>query len=144
MTAKAGARASVLTDPPEAQRIDKWIWCARLVKTRTLASKLVAAGGVRLTRDGETNRVEKASAIVRIGDTLAFMIGERIRVIEVNNFGVRRGPAAEARLLYTDHSPPPVPKAQRRTADAEREKGAGRPTKKDRRAVDRLKLTPKD
>lgn len=119
---------------PPSQRIDKWLWCARVFKTRTMAAKVVVAGGVRLARDGATARVEKASCLIRVGDRLAFMNGPRLRVLEILACGARRGPAAEARLLYTDHSPteaPPPP-------PSEREKGAGRPTKKDRRAIDRF------
>ena len=121
-----------------SQRIDKWLWCARFAKTRTLAGKFATSGAIRLTRDFETARVEKASTSVRVGDRLAFLIGERMRVVEIIGFGERRGPASEARLLYTDHSPPPAPKEDA-LLPAMREKGAGRPTKKDRRATDRLK-----
>jgi ribosome-associated heat shock protein Hsp15 len=120
-----------------AQRIDKWLWIARFLKTRTLAGKFAASGAVRLTRDGDTGRIEKASALVRVGDRLTFMTGERLRVIEVNALGARRGPAAEAKLLYTDYSPPPEARAP--AASAARDKGAGRPTKKERRAIDRMR-----
>lgn len=122
---------------PASQRIDKWLWCARLFKTRTLAAKIVSAGGVRLTRASETTRIEKPSAMIRIGDQVAFMIGDRVKVIEVQAFALRRGPASEAQVLYADRSPPP--KDLPPEALGERGKGAGRPTKKERRAVDRLK-----
>jgi ribosome-associated heat shock protein Hsp15 len=120
---------------PVSQRIDKWLWQARVFKTRTLAAKVVAEGGVRLTRDGATARIEKASSTVKPGDHLVLLLGDRLRVFEVLACGVRRGPAAEARLLYADHSPP---KHERETPVAARLKGAGRPTKKDRREIDRL------
>lgn len=123
--------------PASAQRIDKWLWCARFLKTRTLAGKFAASGAVRLTRDGDTGRVEKASALVRVGDRLTFMTGERLRIIEVIAFGARRGPAAEAKLLYTDCSPPP--EARPAEEIAARDRGAGRPTKKERRAIDRMR-----
>jgi ribosome-associated heat shock protein Hsp15 len=119
---------------PGSQRIDKWLWCARLFKTRTLATKVVMSGGVRLTRHGATARIGKASALVRAGDQLAFMCGARLRILEIQACAERRGPAAQARLLYTDHSP----KAASPPKAAARETGAGRPTKKDRRAIDRL------
>ncbi len=121
---------------PASQRIDKWLWCARLFKTRTLAAKIVSAGGVRLTRASETTRVEKPSAMIRIGDQVAFMIGDRLKVIEVQACALRRGPASEAQILYADRSPP---KELDPAASDGRGKGAGRPTKKERRAVDRLK-----
>lgn len=123
-----------------SQRIDKWLWCARFIKTRTLAGKLAASGAIRLTREGETTRVAKASALVRIGDHLAFLSGQRLRVIEVKAFGLGRGPAAEAKLLYTDHSPP-LSKPGAPEAGA-RDRGAGRPTKKERRAIDRVRAAP--
>lgn len=123
---------------PVTQRIDKWLWCARIVKTRTLATKLVTKGGVRLTRDNVVQRVEKASQLVRAGDSLSFMLGDRLRILEIGACAVRRGPASEAKALYTDHSPAPVSTPP--GAGAGRETGAGRPTKKDRRALDRLRL----
>lgn len=134
MTAAAG-------DPSGAQRIDKWLWCARMFKTRTLAAKVVAAGGVRVTRGGETQRLDKPSALVRPGDSVVFLLGERLKVLEVVACGLRRGPASEARLLYADRSPPPPPKNAPPPA-GERLRGAGRPEKKERRAIDRLKGGP--
>lgn len=91
---------------PASQRIDKWLWCARFFKTRSLAAKTVSEGGFRLTREGATSRIEKASALIRPGDKVAFLLGERLRVLEIVACGLRRGPAAEARLLYEDCSPP--------------------------------------
>lgn len=120
---------------PPAERIDKWLWQARIFKTRSLAAKAVNDGSVRLTREGNTTRVEKASANVKPGDRLAFLLGNRLRVLEVLACGARRGPAAEARLLYADHSPP---KEAVEPPIAPRDKGAGRPTKRDRRDIDRF------
>lgn len=123
---------------PSSQRIDKWLWCARLFKTRSLAAKAVSDGGMRVTRASETTRIAKPSALVRPGDRLILMLGERLRILEVTGCGARRGPASEAQLLYTDHSPPaPAKKDDARNSQA-RERGAGRPTKRDRRAVDRF------
>lgn len=141
MTLRRSAESQTSGEEKTSQRIDKWLWCARFVKTRTLAGKLAASGAIRLTREGETTRVAKASALVRIGDRLAFLTGERLRVIEVKAFGLGRGPAAEARLLYTDHSPPLSKPDARETAGA-RDRGAGRPTKKERRAIDRVRAAP--
>jgi len=127
-------RRRTAEDCMAAQRIDKWLWCARIFKSRTLAAEFAGGGGVRLTRAGMTARVEKASAMVRPGDRMAFLLGDRMRVLEVKACAVRRGPAAEARLLYDDLSPPKsaAPNA------GDRAKGLGRPTKKERRAIDRL------
>lgn len=105
MTAPQNATASA----PASQRIDKWLCCARIFKTRSMAARAVSAGGFRLTRDGATIRVEKASAMLRPGDRLAFLLGGRLRVLEIAACGARRGPAAEARLLYTDCSPAAQP-----------------------------------
>ena len=123
----------------DAQRIDRWLWCARFFKTRTLAAKFVGDGGVRISRDDRTVRVEKPSATVRSGDTLVFTRNNELKVIAVRACAVRRGPAAEARLLYEDQSPPPVPVAKAALSPFAREAGAGRPTKRERRALDALK-----
>lgn len=83
---------------PACQRIDKWLWFARLVKTRGLAQRLVAAGHVRVNR----TRLSKASQTVAPGDVIAVLVHDRVRVLRVEQPGQRRGPAPEARLLYTD------------------------------------------
>ena len=123
---------------PTRQRIDKWLWCARAFKTRNLATRFVAEKGVRLTRNNTTQRIEKAGFLIQTGDQIAFMLGERVRIFEVVSCGARRGPAAEARALYLDHSPPPPARSERIEPPMTREKGAGRPTKKDRRAIDAM------
>jgi ribosome-associated heat shock protein Hsp15 len=115
----------------DGRRLDKWLWFARFCKSRTLATKLCAAGRVRIA--GEI--VHKAHHLVRPGDVLTFPQGPHIRVVRVLQIGTRRGPATEARTLYEDLSPPlPAP-----PADAMREPGSGRPTKAERRALDRLR-----
>lgn len=121
--------------PEDHLRIDKWLWRARLFKTRTLAGKFAAGGGIRLRRATGSERILKASAMVRPGDILTYSIGERVRIVEIRALGTRRGPAPEAQSLYTDLSPPPTRKS---APTSRRDKGAGRPTKKDRRAVDAL------
>ncbi|WP_425409284.1 RNA-binding S4 domain-containing protein [Hyphococcus sp.] len=123
----------------ESQRIDQWLWRARFFKTRTLASKFVASGGVRLTRSNETWRVDKPSAMIRPGDTLAFSRREHLRIIVIEACAARRGPAREAQNLYEDRSPPPPQKPEKLVQPFAREKGAGRPTKKDRRSLQALK-----
>jgi ribosome-associated heat shock protein Hsp15 len=85
---------------PACQRIDKWLWFARLAKTRGLAQRLVAAGNVRVNRV----RLTKASQTVSPGDVISVLVHDRVRVIRVEHPGHRRGPAPEARLLYTDLS----------------------------------------
>jgi ribosome-associated heat shock protein Hsp15 len=115
----------------DTRRLDKWLWFARFCKSRTLASKLCAAGKVRIA--GEI--VHKAHYLVRPGDVLTFPQGPHIRVVRVLQIGTRRGPATEARTLYEDLSPP----MSAPPVDARREPGSGRPTKAERRAVDRLR-----
>jgi len=115
----------------DGRRLDKWLWFARFCKSRTLASKLCAAGKIRI--GGEL--VHKAHYLVRLGDVLTFPQGPHIRVVRVLQLGVRRGPATEARTLYEDLAPPPA----REPVPFQREPGAGRPTKVDRRALDRLR-----
>lgn len=120
---------------PGRLRIDKWLWYARFFKTRSLAAKLCNDGGVRLS--GAV--VSKAHAAVKPGDVLTFAQGRHIRVIKVVALGSRRGPAPEAQALYEDLAPP-VP--EERLQDPYRAPfqppGAGRPTKRDRRAIDAL------
>ena len=116
---------------PGRLRIDKWLWYARFFKTRSLAAKLCNDGGVRLS--GAV--VTKAHAAVKPGDVLTFAQGRHIRVIKVVALGSRRGPAPEAQALYEDLAPP-VP--EERLQDPYRAPGAGRPTKRDRRAIDAL------
>jgi ribosome-associated heat shock protein Hsp15 len=116
----------------EAQRLDKWLWFARFARSRTLAARLCAEGRVRVNRE----IAGKPSAPVRPGDVLTFPQGPHIRVVRILGPGARRGPAEEARTLYEDLAPP-APRAPEPQA-AERERGAGRPTKRDRRAIDRL------
>src|SRR5690606_24981176 len=100
-------RMSGSVEPGSGQRIDRWLWLARFLKSRTLAAALVASGKMRV--NGE--RVVKASRLVRPGDVLTFPLGPHIRVIEVVASGTRRGPADEARGLYADLAPPAPPAA---------------------------------
>ncbi|HLG90530.1 MAG TPA: RNA-binding S4 domain-containing protein [Alphaproteobacteria bacterium] len=86
----------------EKLRLDKWLWYARFVKTRSLASKLCTEGRIRI--DGVV--VEKPGATLRPGQVLTFALGRHVRVIEVVSLGTRRGPATEARTLYRDLAPP--------------------------------------
>ena len=108
-------------------RLDKWLWHARFCKSRTLAAKLAGAGKVRIAGAP----VFKAHHTVKPGDVLTFPLGPHIRTVRVLALGERRGPAPEARTLYEDLAPPPVPPVRSATSGQ-------RPTKSDRRAIDRL------
>jgi len=83
-------------------RLDKFLWFARLAKTRTFAQEVAGAGHMRIS--GRV--VDRAHAPVRVGDVLSFPLHGRVRVIRVEALPARRGPAAEARLCYHDLSPP--------------------------------------
>ena len=79
-------------------RIDKFLWFARIVKTRSLAQSLAERGHLRI--DGR--RVERAHVPVRVGDILSFPIAGRVRILRIEALPVRRGPPAEARSLYLE------------------------------------------
>ncbi len=126
----------------DSLRIDKWLWHARFVKSRSLAARLCTSAGMRV---GGTP-VRKAHHALKAGDVLTFPLGPHIRVIKVLALGKRRGPAGEARTLYEDLSPPPgrgrrggAGAGHPRVSIALRERGLGRPTKADRRAIMRLR-----
>lgn len=108
-------------------RLDKWLWFARVVKTRSLAAKLVAEGHVRVNGA----RVDAPAKGVGAGDVLTVALERQVRVLRVAALGARRGPYEEARLLYEDLTPPQEPHVDSPT-------GGARPTKRDRRAIDRL------
>ena len=79
-------------------RLDKFLWFARIVKTRGLAQELAEAGRLRLTG----RIVDRAHAPVRVGDVLSFALHGQVRVIRVEALPKRRGPPAEARTLYSE------------------------------------------
>lgn len=112
-------------------RLDKWLWHGRFFKTRSLAAKVVAAGKVRV--DGTP--VSKPSRMVEAGQVLTFPMGRDVRVVRILALGERRGPAPEAQGLYDDLDPP---KPREADASAPQRIGA-RPTKKDRRQMDRAR-----
>lgn len=86
----------------ESCRIDVWLWRARFAKSRSLAAALVEKGAIRLTHNGTQTRVDKPSRSVHVGDTLVFALGGRLTELRVEALGERRGPAEEARALYSD------------------------------------------
>lgn len=119
---------------PANLRIDKWLWYARFFKSRSGAARLCAGGRVRVN----SQLIAKARHPVRIGDVLTFAQARSIRIIEIVDLGVRRGPAAEAQALYQDLAPP-LAEPRREVPQGGRAPGAGRPTKAERRAIDRMK-----
>jgi ribosome-associated heat shock protein Hsp15 len=124
------------SDPIARQRIDKWLWFVRVVKSRTSAAALVTEGKVRVNRE----RVEKASHLVKSGDVLTIGLREHVRILQVVAPGVRRGSAPDAALLFKDLTPPPPPRPTlAEVPSGERDAGTGRPTKRERRQTDRLR-----
>ncbi|UTW55398.1 RNA-binding S4 domain-containing protein [Kordiimonas sp. SCSIO 12610] len=121
-------------------RLDKWLWYARFFKTRSLASKICKARKIRI--NGIVS--SKASATVKVGDVLTFPKADKIKIVKIEDIGQRRGPAPEAQALYTDLSEPDLSDPQNSTEKTTdyskpvREPGSGRPTKAERRAIDRL------
>ncbi|RYE57126.1 MAG: RNA-binding S4 domain-containing protein [Hyphomicrobiales bacterium] len=118
----------------EKQRLDKWLFFSRAVKSRTLAQKLIETGAIRVNSE----RTERSDHKVGAGDVLTMTIHDQLRVWRILDAGERRGPAPEAQGLYEDLSPPPLPKAEIPPLFGHRAPGAGRPTKKQRRDLDRL------
>jgi ribosome-associated heat shock protein Hsp15 len=118
----------------DRQRIDKWLWHARVVRTRSAAAALAASGHVRLN----SQRIDAASQIVRAGDVVTIALDRSVRVLKVSGFAERRGAADDAKALYEDLSPPPRRAEPEPPPVAEREPGAGRPTKRERRAIGRF------
>ncbi|MEL6286429.1 MAG: RNA-binding S4 domain-containing protein [Pseudomonadota bacterium] len=84
----------------ESQRLDVWLWRARFFKTRALAMQHISRRGVRISRHGQTRRVDKPATGVMVGDVLTFTRAKALQVIEVAGLGERRGPASEAQALY--------------------------------------------
>ena len=120
------------------ERLDKFLFFSRAIKSRTLAQKFIESGAIRVNSE----RTDRSDLKVGAGDVLTMSLNNRIVVWRILDCGTRRGPAPEAQGLYEDLSPPALPKAQMspyEAAIAPRGDGAGRPTKKERRETDRLR-----
>jgi ribosome-associated heat shock protein Hsp15 len=147
------------TGPAESQRLDKWLWFARVARTRTLAAGLVADGRVRVNRV----RTTKPAQLVKIDDVITVSVARGVRVLRILGAGKRRGPASEAAGLFDEIVPlqSAAQKKQAGVSDTDdaavasddigagqggpvSEAGSGRPTKKDRRTLDRLRTRDVD
>lgn len=129
-----GAPSQPINGPRETIRIDKWLWFARFFKTRSLASKAITSGHVRLNG----TKIAKPATAVGVGDTLTFQQSRETREVRIDGLGTRRGPAPEAQTLYEDLAPKPAPdneaeKPRDVVPRSPRYEGKGRPTKKERR-----------
>lgn len=114
----------------ESTRIDRWLWAVRLSKTRADAATACRGGHVRVN-----DKPAKASTPVRAGDTVRTRLYDISRVVEVDRVIEKRVGAPEAVTCYVDHTPPPPPK-EAAAPVPRRERGAGRPTKRDRRRIE--------
>jgi len=113
-------------------RVDSWIWSVRLAKSRSAASTACKGGHVRV------NGVRvKPAHVIRPGDEVRVRQGDRDRIVIVTKVITKRVGAPAAAECYADHSPPPPPREAVAPAGV-RDRGAGRPTKRDRRSIDRL------
>src|SRR5215467_880303 len=113
-------KAAVMNDI----RVDKWLWAARFFKSRTLAAAACSGGKVDVN-----DQAVKPSRVLREGDLLKVTLPRVRKVVRVVALSDRRGPGAEAQLLYEDLTPPPPPSEVRLAAVAHRLPGMGRPTK---------------
>lgn len=124
--------AGVSTTPAGSVRLDAWLWGVRMYKTRSAATTACRAGHVRLN-----GQPAKAAQPVKPGDTIRLRLPGRERILEVTGLVAKRVGAPEAVRHYLDHSPEPVPREL--LAVPRRDRGTGRPTKRDRRQLDRLR-----
>jgi ribosome-associated heat shock protein Hsp15 len=116
----------------ESTRVDRWLWSVRLVKTRTDAAEACRGGHVRVN-----GRPAKAATTVSSGDEVRARVGQTTRVVEVVRVIQKRVGAADAATCFLDRTPKPAPAET--IAVAARDRGAGRPTKRDRRMMDKLR-----
>lgn len=114
----------------EATRVDKWLWAVRLTKTRPDAAAACRGGHVRVN-----DRPAKPATTVSPGDTVHARIGDRTRIVEVTRVIHKRVGAVDAVTCYLDRSP--APPSTPYVPVAVRDRGAGRPTKRDRRLLDK-------
>jgi ribosome-associated heat shock protein Hsp15 len=119
-----------MTEDKENIRVDKWLWYARFFKTRSLSSKFIASNGIRLNG----KKTFKQSTLVCSGDKVTISVGNSPRMIEILKCGSRRGPASEAQLLYGEEVYP-ISKG-----NSHYDRVGERPTKKNRRLLEKIKM----
>jgi ribosome-associated heat shock protein Hsp15 len=118
----------------DSTRVDRWLWAVRLTKTRADAAEACRGGHVRVN-----DTPAKPATPVKPGDTVRTRVYEIPRIVEVTKVIEKRVGATAAVTCYVDHTPPPPPPEERPAPVALRERGAGRPTKRDRRLIDALR-----
>ena len=123
-----------MMDVVEATRVDRWLWAVRLTKTRPDAAAACRGGHVRVN-----DRLAKPSTTVSPGDEVRARIGDRTRIVDVVQVIQKRVGAADAVTCYLDRTPAPPPAVS--VVVAARDRGTGRPTKRDRRMLDKWRAT---
>lgn len=119
-------------EPDNRVRADVWTWAVRLYPTRSTAAAAARGGHIKVN-----GKSIKPAQLLKVGDTVSARIGETERIVVVTALISRRVSAPLARENYEDHTP--VVEKSRVTPTARRDPGAGRPTKRDRRQIDRLR-----
>lgn len=117
----------------ESTRIDRWLWSVRVFKTRSAATDACSGGHVRVN-----GHPAKPAAPVRVGDTVRARVNDRERIVEVVKLIETRVGAAVAAECLVDHSPPVEPR-ELQVPIAKRDRGAGRPSKRERRQLERTR-----
>ena len=119
----------------EKIRLDTWLWYARFYKSRSLSSKAILSGKLRVNSD----KIIKPASKVKINDVLTITHVNMVRIIQVESLGVRRGPASEAQKLYKDRSGDTKGTFNIKHVSEKTKKDTNkRPTKKDRRILDKI------
>ena len=119
----------------EKIRLDTWLWYARFYKSRSLSSKAIVSGKLRVN----SNKIIKPASKVKINDVLTINHINMVRIIQVQSLGSRRGPASEAQQLYNDLSGDMIDASKIKSVSEKSKKETNkRPTKKDRRILDKI------
>lgn len=118
----------------ETARVDQWLWSVRLTKTRADAAAACRAGHVKVN-----GKAAKPATPVKIGDRIEARLGQRERIADITSVIAKRVGAAVAVECFIDRSPPPPDRLPEVAMFAKRDRGSGRPTKRDRRKMDRLR-----
>ncbi|WP_367130112.1 RNA-binding S4 domain-containing protein [Saccharothrix sp. HUAS TT1] len=118
----------------ESTRVDRWLWAVRLTKTRSDAAAACRGGHVRVN-----DKPAKPATSVSPGDEVRARVGDTTRIVEVVRVIQKRVGAADAVGCFLDRTPPPPPPTEAPAPVARRDRGAGRPTKRERRVLDKFR-----
>ena len=119
----------------EKIRLDTWLWYARFYKSRSLSSKAILNGKLRIN----SNKITKPATKVKTNDVLTLNYVNEIRIIQIQSLGSRRGPASEAKSLYIDLTEDRIGSSNVKSKIEKSKKDSNkRPTKKDRRLLDKI------